>query len=379
MGWWSGRLVKVIIGYIVHNLNDPAVERRCKMLQAGGATVKLAGFCREPHLHADIAARAPLLLGGASDAALVRRAIATLVTAITNRTLRHHMADADVVMARNLEQLGIARAIVGGRPLVYECLDIHRSLTGSSLPARAIQAVEAKLLPRVDLLLTSSPAFLLNHFDQRPLTAPSYLVENKLLDLMGVFPLGRPTQLREPGPITIGWFGMLRCRTTFQTLQDVARSLDGAVEVLICGKPSPAELPDLASDAAATPHMRFTGPYTYDQLPDLYGRCDFAWTIDWFEEGLNSSWLLPNRLYEALAFHTTPIALRNIEIGRWLHRHDAGLLIDNPDSIIPRLRSLTPEDLHAMQQAAARIDPEELIATLTDCHALTNRIGAVRR
>ena len=47
------------IGYLVHNLNDPAVERRCAMLERGGAKVKLAGFCRDAQLSDAIAQRRP--------------------------------------------------------------------------------------------------------------------------------------------------------------------------------------------------------------------------------------------------------------------------------------------------------------------------------
>ena len=47
------------IGYLVHNLNDPAVQRRCDMLERGGATVKLAGFCRDATLSPPIARRIP--------------------------------------------------------------------------------------------------------------------------------------------------------------------------------------------------------------------------------------------------------------------------------------------------------------------------------
>ena len=37
------------IAYLVHNLDDPAVERRCRMLERGGSAVVLAG-CNCPLL-----------------------------------------------------------------------------------------------------------------------------------------------------------------------------------------------------------------------------------------------------------------------------------------------------------------------------------------
>src|SRR5690606_21786212 len=102
---------------------------------------------------------------------------------------------------------------------------------------------------------------------------------------------------------------------------------EGKVEVLIAGKPSPAVFPDFEADLRDNPALRYFGPYRPEQLAQLYGQCHFAWCIDWFEEGLNSAWLLPNRLYESMAFGVVPIALNDVETGAWLRREGAGVLI----------------------------------------------------
>lgn len=358
------------IGYLVHNLNDPAVERRCVMLDRGGASVRLAGFCRDDEVNIATAARRPLLLGRSEDAAMLRRAAATVQAAFFSATLRDYLVDCDVILARNLEQLAIARAVAGDRPLIYECLDIHRSLVGTSLSARMVQAVETMLLPRVDLLLTSSPAFVDMHFAKKRLRAPIELIENKLLIEDGADWVALPAG---PAlPITIGWFGMLRCRKTLQFLTDLVLQADGRVNVLISGKPSSAELPHLAEQVAEVPGMRFTGPYRYADLPALYGQCHFAWTIDWFEEGLNSSWLLPNRLYEAISHGTVPIALADVQVGRWLAAHDCGLLVDVPEDTKSRLKAMDPDAIAAMQLQIARIDRKHLVADQGDCRALVS-------
>ncbi|MEO0417753.1 MAG: hypothetical protein AAF249_02735 [Pseudomonadota bacterium] len=365
------------IGYIVHNLNDPAVERRCQMLERGGAEVRLAGFCRDASLSPAIAARRPMELGASADAAMVQRALATLKNAAFHADLEAYCGECDVIMARNLEQLAIARAFVGDRALIYECLDIHRSLTGSSPPARAVQFVENQLLPRVDLLLTSSPAFLRNHFDQTALKAPSYLVENKLLVADGAAPV--PSQPAPQEPVTIGWFGMLRCQRTLTFLTDLTARSEGRITALICGKPSPAELPDFEARVAAAEGLTYTGPYTYDDLPDLYGRCQFAWAIDWFEEGLNSSWLLPNRIYEAIAHGAVPIALDSVEVGRWLERHDAGLRVADGEDAGERLLSMQMAELERLQKGVRGVSPQDVLADTRDCEELVRTMTGARK
>lgn len=363
------------IGYLVHNLNDPAVERRCRMFALGGAEIALAGFCRDAALSDGIAGFNPLVVGRSEDAAFVKRAVATVRAALFHGQLDHHFAACETLVARNLEQLAIARSIVGERPLVYECLDIHRSLVGTGLAAQLVQRVEGMLLPRVDLLMTSSPAFVRNHFAGTTLDARIELVENKLLVEDDDFSLSNPC---EPVfPIRIGWFGMLRCKRTLGFLAQLAADSHGRVEVLIAGKPSRAELPDLEQVVERTPGLEFVGPYRYSDLPALYGRCHFAWTIDWFEEGMNSSWLLPNRLYEPLAYGVVPIALRDVEVGRWLASNDVGMLVASGNEARERLLSMDMKELASLQQGARHVDREKLIADRSDCIGLVKMLSEV--
>lgn len=365
------------IGYLVHNLNDPAVERRCVMLERGGAIIALAGFCRDRELSEAIDRRDPLLLGRSEDAAFLKRAISTLTAALFHRQLKGHFQEADIIVARNLEQLAIARSLGGERPLVYECLDIHRSLVGSGLAARLVQRLEALLLPRVDMLITSSPAFVRNHFAQTNLAAPIELLENKVLveDEASI----KQSACDPTFPIRIGWFGMLRCKKTLTFLAKLVAASHGKIEVLIAGKPSRAELPDIEQVVDRTPGMEFVGPYRYSDLPALYRRCHFAWTIDWFEEGLNSSWLLPNRLYEPLAYGVVPIALRDVEVGRWLATNKAGFLVSSGEEASERLMAMEPEELASLQMAARLVDRAKLVADQAACDSLVETLAEVRR
>ncbi|MEM6584699.1 MAG: hypothetical protein AAF692_02990 [Pseudomonadota bacterium] len=363
------------VGYLVHDLNDAAVLRRARMLEIGGAHVTLAGFSREASMRPEITARAPLVLGQSHDAAFLQRAKLALSHAVFSADLARHFKDCDVIIARNLEQLAIASRVVGERPLVYECLDIHRLLLGSSVAARAVQAIEGALLPKCDLLITSSPAFVRHYFKNRPLSAPIELVENKLLIDPENSPPATPAAMKaNDGPITIGWFGMLRCKRTLAFLEDLVDASNGAIEVLIAGKPSTAELPDLPQRVSQRAGITFHGPYTYTDLPELYGRCDFAWSIDWFEEGLNSVWLLPNRLYEAITFGSVPVALNEGEVGRWLDHRKVGLCVDDAEDAKAQLLSMSRKEVNALRAEIARIDPSLTTATQTDCKALVARI-----
>ena len=78
------------------------------------------------------------------------------------------------------------------------------------------------------------------------------------------------------------------------------------------------------------------GPDGAEDLAGAYRAAHFARAADFFEEGLNSAWLLPNRLYESGFFGAPALALSDVETGRWLADHACGVLFDDLDG--PRLR-----------------------------------------
>ena len=369
------------IAYLVHNLADAAVARRVRMLQAAGAEVRLAGFCRDGDVPATVAGVETILLGRTHDAALAQRALRVGANMILPGKLRAALRGADAIIARNLEMLALAnrgrRAAPGAR-LAYESLDIHRSLLGTGATNRALRALERALLQRCDLLISSSPAFVSEYFVRyQGLTVPAVLVENKLLRIGADAALPAQTAPLPRPPWQIGWFGNLRCRKTLDILTRAAERGNGAIRILIAGKASPAEFPNFAS-AVSRPHVTYHGPYASGVLPALYGQCHYAWAVDFFEEGLNSSWLLPNRLYEAASFGTVPIALASVETGRWLARRKAGLLLEAEQAnngLQPCLEGIDAAGYARLRQAVAAIPQADLIAGQNDCEALLEAVS----
>lgn len=362
------------IAYFVHDLGDAAVARRVAMLQAGGAKVRVIGFRRADTAPTAISGAPAIDLGRTSDGRLGQRALAVVGALNNGAALGAAVAGADVVMARNLEMLALAARAHRGRRLVYECLDIHRILLGTSFAARAIQHVERGLLAGVDLVVTSSNRFADDYFRQRRgLKAPILLVENKVLEAPGSPP--PPPPLAAGPPWVIGWFGMLRCRRSLELLTALVRQGQGRIRVVLAGRPAERELGDLAAHVAGVPGMTFAGRYASADLAALYGSVHFAWAIDYFEEGLNSAWLLPNRLYEALAHGSVPIALASVETGRWLARHKVGLTIgDSDDAAAALLATMTTQSLAASRRAVAALPTETVTTTPAEMRHLVAAI-----
>ncbi|BCH23914.1 glycosyltransferase [Mesorhizobium sp. L-8-3] len=371
--------------YLVHDLSDPAVNRRVKMLQAGGADVTLAGFRRGKPV-TSIEGLVPIELGVTRDGRFGQRLGAVVRAATAIGSALGAVGRPDVIVARNLEMLALARRAVsifgGAVPVVYECLDIHRLLLRSDAVGVAMRGAERFFSRDVAMLVTSSPAFVEEHLS-RVLDpgVPIELVENKVLELAGPAGTETPPAPRRAGPPwRIGWFGALRCRRSLELLSAFSRSMGGEVEVILRGRPAYGEFADFDGYVASEPYFSFLGPYRNpDDLPAIYGDVHFVWAIDFFEEGQNSKWLLPNRLYEGCRHGGVPIAMRGTETGKFLEARGCGLLLSEAttDALRAMLGSMDEVGYATLKQRVTSIDPATWICGIDDCRMLVGKLRAL--
>jgi succinoglycan biosynthesis protein ExoL len=371
--------------YFVHDLSDPAVRRRVRMLEAGGAEVTLAGFRRAPEIPPELERLSPVDLGRTRDGRFVQRLAAVAAAALLLGAKLRGVAEPDVIIGRNLEMLALAvraRALFGRRaPIVYECLDIHRLLLGRNALSQAMRGAERLFGRQAALLVTSSPAFVRDYFRRfGQIGAPVALLPNKVLELGGA--AEQPDELQPaPGPgrpWVIGWFGALRCRKSLDLLSSFTRRMDGRFEVVLRGRPARTELPDFERFVAAEPFMRFEGAYRNpEDLARIYGEVHFSWAIDFFEEGLNSDWLLPNRLYEGCRYGAVPIAMRHTETGRFLAERNMGLLLDQatPAALADALQPVDEAAYAGLRNRVLAEDRATWVCGPGECRAFVERLA----
>lgn len=372
--------------YLVHNLADPAVERRIAMFQTGGADVEVAGFVRGDAPPHRLPVETVVQLDVTHDGRMLHRLVATVGAALKASGWSRGLTEPDVIVARNLEMLGVANrlhALWRGRPrLVYECLDIHRLMLRDDRLGQGIRALEQRLMRSADLLVTSSPAFLRNHFDLRG-APPHRLVENKVFAPELRATGHNPATWKEPEPIRIGWFGALRCNKSLAALDALSRAGEGRFDVVLRGRPALTEFEDFHGTIATSQHLSFGGPYSYpEDLAALYSAVHFVWAIDFFEEGLNSDWLLPNRLYEGCLNGAIPIALAGTETAAFIQRLGIGMVV--PDIALETLNAvfsaMTPDRIRALAAAVAAQDPRAFRCDVNECADLVARLtGSVSR
>lgn len=373
--------------YLVHDLSDPAVRRRLIMFEAGGAHVTLVGFRRKSITEQDLAERRPVDLGMTRDGRFAQRIAAVARAGLTMRSRLRTVPRPDLIIARNLEMLALAeraKAMFGGEavPVVYECLDIHRLVLRDDPVGWAMRGIERRLARGIKLLLTSSPAFPRNYFIPfGQISSPVELIENKHFEAEDVAADRGGTGRRQASSgFRIGWFGALRCRRSLQLLASFTRRSNGRYEVVLRGRPALAAIPDFHQIVESEPHLSFKGPYRNpEDMRAVYDDVHFTWAIDFYEEGQNSEWLLPNRLYEGCNFGSVPIAMKASETGRFLGDKRIGVLLSEPtvDGLATALEHMDEARYGRLHRDVAAIDRAAWRYDRADCRRLVERLGSL--
>lgn len=370
------RAAAMRVVYFVHNLNDPAVAKRVRMLRQARIDVLLIGFWRDVEPAAEIGGAKTFALGQTFDAAFAHRAASALRYAVFSSRLLKELRRSDVFLARNLEMLAIASSAAGKlggvQALVYEVLDIHRLMLSNGVHGRCLRALERSLIRGADLLITSSPAFLREYFgayQRLPDELPAVVVENKpiAIDIPDV----AQAEISAGPPWRIGWFGMIRCLRSLNVLSELAVRRPDLVDVEIRGRPTREIADAVGKWPAQLPNLKLGGRYRPEDLKELYNGVHFNWAIDYYEDEGNSRWLLSNRIYEGGQHNAVPIARSNTEAGRWLNSRNLGVLVSKPETQLEALlEQMTPSAFQALKEASRVIPRSDFIATQQDCDRL---------
>ena len=115
----------------------------------------------------------------------------------------------------------------------------------------------------------------------------------------------------------------------------------------------------------------------HDDLASIYGDVHFVWAIDFYEKGLNSNWLLPNRIYEGSLHGAVPIGHGDVETTRWMQSNGVGVVLSDPLSsrLIEFLDALTAQQYQAKRKAVMSIPRTKLVVTVQDCRNLARDLA----
>jgi len=318
------------VAYFAHNWDDAAIERRV----LDGGTVSGFAMSRDSTSKPDWVKAE---LGYTQDNAYVRRVLSIVSGTLKARKHRRELIASDIILARNLDMLAVAvltRWLTRLKtPIIYECLDIHRLLAKDNKVGQIFRKLERLLLKRTAALWVSSPGFLRNHFElYHDGHYNAEIIENRMTADGGIAPRLEPSDVKpRVGPLRVGWFGNLRCRRSLELLERLAAKFKDDIEIYLRGYPALGEIPDFQQRIDANERFIYEGKYKApDDLPTIYGQVDLVWSGDFMDAGMNSDWLLPNRIYEGGWFGCPPIVPSSSETGRLVAAKATGFTLEEP-------------------------------------------------
>ena len=303
-------------------------RRRIEGVLAAGASARAACFERN-YLPGKPLPCALTRLGRVDHGSYWRRAW-TYLRAL--RPVRKEASDVTAIHAFGLDLLFLAWVATLGprRPrLVYELGDVRGVMTRRGLAGAALRWLERILCRRCAVVVVTSDRYAHDYLVPTHGLDPSrcLTIENKL-------PVGVPLAPTPPSddtdrPLRIGYFGLLRCRRSWETLCHILTLADGEIVVHVRGQPA-GDGPT-AAEIAAQAGARYGGPYVApDDLPEIYADVDVVWVAH--HHGINNlRWARANRFYEACAFQRAMIGQVGTVDGDVIAAADWGLLIDLRD------------------------------------------------
>lgn len=335
------------ISYFGHDSSDAAIRKRVRTFEKCGYEVQ--GFMNK-RFDGPVPEFQNVELGETENGAYFDRIWSVFRGAFRAAKHKQVLKDSDLIVARNLDMLATAyltKRLTGlSTPVVYECLDVHRLLCREDVIGWIARKFEGAFVKRSCGVIVSSPAFIEHHFERRHAGRyRAFLVENRLSATFAET-VARPSVHIEPktdGPLRLGWVGILRCKRTLNLMVRAAEAFGDKIEIRVHGRPDLWSVPDFHEAIAPHDNIIFEGAYEAPKdLPEIYGQLDLIWSGDFMEAGLNSKWLLPNRIYEGGYFGVPALAPSDTQTGAWVRENHAGYVVAEPieATLIETLRDL---------------------------------------
>ncbi len=359
---------------------DARYRRRYTFFEGAGMRVLPMAFTREEQGGVKVVAES-VSLGMTSRQAYAQRVLALAGALRVVWAQRQDFRSASWIYSISLDNtlLGLAARMLtrSQASQVMELSDVQPVMVQPGPVGATFRAVERFALRHIHVVVTTSTGFERDYLPAQGWTGRTVLLENTVFPVpedsdegVSVPPVGPPWR--------IGWFGALRCQESWELLRRLVRSYPGDVELVLAGYPNMAENERFLDEVAETSSTSFLGRYDYpDELSSLYGQVHFNWCVDRSAVGGNSSWLLPNRLYEGGLFGVPALAERGTEAGRWVDAHGSGLVLSAErtlDDLTGLISSMTTEQWLLLREAVREVPAEiwsgegqrrELLAAMT--------------
>jgi hypothetical protein len=368
------------ITFILPVLADSYYQRRVEKLTDHGVQPTILGFQR--NYYQGKSWQQNVIKIGSIDRGKYRNRFFALLKSIF--PVRKYSKGTDVIYCFNLETLLIGWAANLFRnsktQMVYDVADIWPYLIKKGMAGSVLRSVEKFLVKRTAMVVVTSSAYIDGYFHgvQKLIDTRYHVIENKVEPETKNHTnnLPSPAGIDEEQteiPIRIGYFGVIRCRHSLQTLQQVVE--EGRGKFLLYLRGIFIGMDHLKSDILKSEYVEYGGPYiSPDDLPELYKNIDLTWAAFYHAQS-NVRWARATRFYQACYFQSPMIVQYNTQDGSIAQKLNLGLSVDiaNSKQASRKILGIGYEDLERWKKNIEQV-PQEFFVDQNENQKLFNKI-----
>lgn len=354
--------------FILPVLTDSYTRKRVKMIHNLGVDCSVVGYDRE-HYDASSWEIETESIGKLAHARLLQR-IPIMIKSIFK--IRKKIKSHDILYCFNFDILFIGWLSTlfqkNKMKIVYDLADIHKVLGRGGFLSVFLRSIERFLLKRTDIVVVASPAYIDGYFRKiQRADNDFFVIENKMFPKADI-PNSNLQIHQQPDSdvLTIGYFGMLRCKKSLTFLNQLVEESNGKIKVEMRGIFLQTEYykPIIQKNK----HIEFKGAFVYpDDLPEMYQPVDLVWAAH--VHGItNSKWSISNRFYQACFYKKPLITQKGTQDAKRVKEYDIGLTIDLNDFSYSQkqIQSISNDEIANWKENMKKM-PEE-VYTYSDEH-----------
>jgi len=318
------------ITFILPVTSQPRYWKRIKLLEKLGCNNKVLAFERK-YIPINKNNKNYIIIGKLEHKKYYKR---ILPFAKSFTTIKNNIKYADIVYVFGLDMLLLGWAarlfIKKKNKIIYEIGDIRSILIGNNIQSIFLRWLERFLMKYIGLLIVTSEAYVTEYFKktQGIKNIKYQVIENKI-DAKAVDKLLFKKYIKKRNVLTIGYFGLLNCKRSWEILKNVAIQGGKRIEIHVRGMVITPK--NLIKDIEKISNISYYGPYIApDELPIIYGMVDIIWACYPFNKNKigNWRWARTNRFYEACFFNKPIIAQKQTEDCKVVEKLQIGLCLD---------------------------------------------------
>jgi len=350
-------------------------RKTAKMLHVEGANIHIIGFTRNNFPENQMDGLSIECLGTLSHGNYFSRMIKLFKFLFLLRKRAHRY---DVIYNFTLDTLIISKLalLFKRKKWIYQVQDIRTIYFENSIKSKFTRFLESVFIKRINLLVLSSEDYYTGYYKINYDISKDkvQVIENKLVR-ESVLPT--PILRTDNKLIRIGYFGVMRCRRSWEILKSFTEKNTDKFALLLRGKP--VVIPNIEEEISGSNNIVFEGLYrSPDDLNELYNRVDIVWACYPYSENRScGNWKLARtiRFYEACAFGRPVIVQKGTPQAKDVVKYNIGLVVDmeDVDQCYSALAAITRQQLSLWEENIIKL-PSSFYYHDQEYRELLNRI-----